>query len=510
MAKLIEKENNNFHLTDDDVYAINPFFRLRNEEEFVVFYGKEGRGNYRLHRTHAIILALCDGEKKVGDIVRSVTPFVNKEHSVNRVGEAKKHVYKIISTFKKSYDEQQNPNVKRDPSQAALISVSNVKKMSPAKPPVYDAKDFLPKSPFLQSDNDYQVRERVPSEILWHVTSDCATDCQYCYLKRRKIPQSNLVSKERMLELLAEAKQIGVFSIEPSGGDILLYPYLFDFLDAITEHEFMPVRISTKAYLSKETAKHLAEYPTIFEIQFSMDSTVAEVADYLTQTPGFHTRTEESIRNALETGLKVATKAVITPYNVCTIPRLYRDLKNIGVGDIRTATYCRSAYHHKDRLFNHIEDYDWLDKKLDVLKKEFPDDQIGYQNGRPMVGPRDIELRQEAWKGRTRCAAGRTSFLICADGKVIPCEQLPENEEMFVGDLTTQSIEEVWNSKKLLEKTIYYPKEKFKNTICYECEEIDNCHTKMGYCIRDTYHECGTIYEAAPGCPKSDRFVRKF
>lgn len=510
MVKLIEEYEKLSDLTDNDVYALNPFVRLRNEHAYVVAYGTEGRGNYKLPHSYGVILSLCDGRRTVGDIAKLVTPFVKKNSYNNPLDEARKRVYKIVDMFRRSYAEQKNPAVAHDGSQAFLIPASRIPDFSPTRPRVYDAKRFLPKYAFPRGDYDYRFRERVPGELLWHLTSECATNCQYCYLGRRSIPKSRLISKKRMLEILDEAKRIGVFSVDPTGGDVILYPYLFDFLDEHQTHQFIPIRISTKAFVSKEMARRLAQYHSIFEIQFSIDSTVEEVADYLVQKPGFCKKAMESIDNVLEAGLRVAAKAIITPYNVCTIPRFYRTLRRRGVGDIRLATYCRSGYHHRDGLFNHIEDYNWLDKQLDVLGEEFPGKRIAYQNGRPTLSQRSKQELQLAWKERTRCAAGRTSILICADGKVIPCEQLPETEEMFIGDVTVQSIEEIWNSKKLDEMTIQHPREKFRNTICYNCLEIEECHQKMGYCIRDTYQDTGTIYDAAPGCPKSDRFVRKF
>jgi radical SAM protein with 4Fe4S-binding SPASM domain len=352
-------------------------------------------------------------------------------------------------------------------------------------------------------------RERVPTEITWHLTSACSTNCQYCYLGRRPLSPEDLLPRRRMLELVDEAARIGIPTLRPAGGDVLLYPHLFDFLDAVSAHGMSPMRIATKAFVSPEIARRLAEYSLIHEVQFSIDSTVPDVADYLVQTPGFCARALRSIDNALNAGLRVTGKCVITPYNIATVPRLYRELRHQGVEMVRLATYSRSGYHHREGLFNHAEDYDWFDKQLDALRAEFPDDSIHYQNGRPyLVDKQYPEQRENSWRKRVRCTAGRTSMLICADGKVIPCEQLPEIEELFVGDVRHQSIEEVWNGKKLDEITIHFPRERYRGTVCYDCDEFSECHLEKGYCIRDTYIQYGTIWQAAPSCPRNDRFVR--
>jgi radical SAM protein with 4Fe4S-binding SPASM domain len=332
------------------------------------------------------------------------------------------------------------------------------------------------------------------------------TDCRYCYLKRRAIPESERLPLRRALEIVEECKEIGVFLVDIGGGDALLYPHLLEFLAALEERSFLPVLISTKAYCSETLAKRLAELGVAsLGLQFSIDSTVPEVADYLTRTPGFCARTLESIDNALKAGLHVATKTVITPYNILTVPRLYRELRHRGVVSVTLASYSRSAYHHTDDLFNHAETYEWLEKELEVLRKEFPDDYFNIQNGRPATEPTRKQVLEEAWPKRNRCVAGRDAIMICADGKVVPCEQMAEVEENFCGDLKVQSVMEVWNSRELIERTTDQPREKFQGTPCHDCEDFVHCVNHMGNCIRDNAQFYGTIYTTPTNCPKFDR-----
>jgi radical SAM protein with 4Fe4S-binding SPASM domain len=100
-------------------------------------------------------------------------------------------------------------------------------------------------------------------------------------------------------------------------------------------------------------------------------------------------------------------------------------------------------------------------------------------------------------------------MMICADGKVIPCEQIPETEEYFCGDVSHQSIMEVWNGDRLRELTYGMPREKFKGQPCYDCEEWEECMGKKGNCIRDQALHLGGIYQPPENCPKYEgSFVR--
>jgi radical SAM protein with 4Fe4S-binding SPASM domain len=240
----------------------------------------------------------------------------------------------------------------------------------------------------------------------------------------------------------------------------------------------------------------------LLELQFSLDTDDEQIADFLVGSKGHCKRMFESIENALIEKLPVSVKAVITPYNIITIPRFYRKLKQRGVNKIHLATYGRSGYYHTDDLFNHIESFDWLNRELDILRKEFPDDQITLQNGSPILEPTDEESRLRAWNDRIYCPAGHSSMMICSDGKVIPCEQMPEIDEYFCGDVNAQSILDIWNADKLKELTYGVDREKFKDTPCYDCDEREECHHVKGYCIRDLALFHNNIYQPPLNCYK--------
>jgi radical SAM protein with 4Fe4S-binding SPASM domain len=236
------------------------------------------------------------------------------------------------------------------------------------------------------------------------------------------------------------------------------------------------------------------------------------VADYLVKVNGYCDRIFASIDNAREAGLRVNAKAVITPYNILTIPKLYRDLKHRGVATIRLVPYIRSGFHHSDDLFNWPVSYEWLFEQTDRLHQEFPDDIMSIRtSGPPRMEPPPAELVREAWEKRDiSCAAGRVGMLICTDGKVIPCEQMPETEEYFCGDVSYQSIQEVWDGDRLRELTYGLPREKFKGQPCYDCAEWENCVRRQGCCIRDLAVLHGSIYEPPHNCPKCTRgFIRR-
>ncbi len=502
-------------IEDNHLYILNPLYRLRNRKNYVLLYGLEGIGTYNLDRATSITLALCDGTHTVADIAHLTRPFVKIANDEQAEAIARHQVKQIIYQMRQTREEQAGQPIEPSeyPSAAPLVPKDDYQSKfgdTGLRLPDYNPRDFLPKDTSEISNSPVVGAKREPSPLKlgWHLTSECSADCKYCYLERRT--NLKLLPLERVVSLIEEAADIGVAQIDILGGDVLLYPHLKQVLDTMSKYNLLPTLLSTKSFLSKEKAAMLAEKKgLVWKLQFSIDSTVPDVADYLTGTKNFTHRIFSSIDNALEAGLPVCAKAVVTPYNILTIPQLYRDLKRRGVNQISIAAYSRSGFHHSDDLFNWPASYQWLEQQLKQLRKEFPDDDIHCQNGAPALEDEPNEKKQEAWKKAGACGVGRYYMMICADGKVIPCEQMPEADPYICGDLSRQSIQEVWDGDRLRELTYGMPRKRFQGRPCYDCEEFEDC-AHRGFCIRDLSIFYGNIYQPAINCPKSDLpFIRQ-
>ncbi|MDR0611707.1 MAG: radical SAM protein [Planctomycetaceae bacterium] len=494
-------------IRDHSIYVLNPLFRLRNEFDYVLIYGFQGIGTWRLHRSYGVLTTLFDGCRTILDIANIVSPMVDADDIFpeHKLSIALNFVKSFVALMSKSKAEQMGrSNVNSSfPSESLLLLQEDATRLYADQNMFhisYSTDDFLPSKSRLAANGPFHlIRDSVPHILNWHLTSSCSTDCRYCYLGRR----TNIVPMhlERIFSLIEESIRIGVFSIELLGGDVMLYPYLIDVMQKLHQHQFLPMTLSTKSFVSLNVANSLGKLKElIYEMQFSIDTDDDMIARQLVGTANFPETIFESIDNAVHTGLNVTAKSVITPYNIFTIPRLYRKLRQHGVQKIRLAAYSRSGFHHSDDLFLAPEHFEWLYREIEQLNSEFPQDQIQLQNGQAGLEPRSLESLKESWSLRSLCTAGRSTLMICSDGKVIPCEQMPETEEYFCGDVSKQSIMEVWNGDKLKEMTYGMPHEKFKGQPCYNCEEQEDCLDHMGICIRDLAVHYGNIYQPPPNC----------
>jgi radical SAM protein with 4Fe4S-binding SPASM domain len=481
-----------------DIYVLNPDVRLRNDKKRVIAIAFHDGSAYplALDPITGVVMSMFDGLRTCEDIADLCTSFANEPIKMTE-----EYVEKVIIDATKTTDAMPLP---------LLVMKRDLRPEDCRRVRKYNPRDFAihrDQWKALYLDNNRHV---FPVGILWLLTNDCQVNCQYCYMHKPPLNQEDLLPWDRVQTILKEIYEHGPALFNISGGDVMLYPHIFDLLDLLRQYDLPIVGIPTKAYVGRETADRLAKNDSVNFIQFSIDSTVPEIGDYLVQSPGFVERTFKSIENCLAAGLKVESKSVITPYNITTIPKLYRELKARGVSAIRLATYCRSTFHHKDKFFNHLDDYEWLYREIEKLKQEFPGDTIRIQNGSPTPEPMSPEKKKEIWDKKTRCTAGRNWITICANGRVVACEQIPEREEDYLGNLRSQSLTEVWNSKALDEYLIHPPREKFKGTICYECpeDEFYECTTKVGTCVRDIVRDYGTRWAPTKYCPRAPEAPR--
>jgi len=101
------------------------------------------------------------------------------------------------------------------------------------------------------------------------------------------------------------------------------------------------------------------------------------------------------------------------------------------------------------------------------------------------------------------------NIFILPDGKVTICEQLYWDSRFIIGDLTTQSIEEVWNSPRALE--LSFPKrEDFRDeSVCKGCDIFEECLSFPNKCFADVLKGYGKENwdYPDPRCIKAPKFT---
>lgn len=485
-------------ITDTTIPVISPYWRLKRNGHWTLLcrYDHERPRYCVLSPKAGAALALMDGRLTV----RHLTMIAQYAFNLESQEQSQDFITRIISEANREGDAVVNMTPELE---------AYVKRIDPF--------DFVVRA----SRWKEQQRLATPISLSAMFSNDCQPNCAYCFAKGHCVPQGKLLSTERWKDLLREAKGLGIDQVTLSGGDPLLRKDALQLIEEMIDLEML-FTLSTKCHITEEIADSLVvigmtqpvnQY--IREIQLSIDPD-EPTADKLADSPGYYNRAVRSIRNLLKRGFNLRVKSVVTALTAPYVYEWVEELQDMGVRQISIAAYNRSIKGSTDKMFLGTEglsaildqcrrariDFPEIDLLTNGLEQEerTPDRGDDNEAFQPLPG----EDQEIADKVRHRREEGRSgahsSMTITPDGKVMLYDTVPRDEMLFVGDVSKNSIAEVWNSDAL--RNFAYPRsEQFKGAACYDCKDLAKCHSKAGYCFREAYFKSGTVFVPPAECP---------
>jgi len=489
-------------ITESTVPVISPYWRLKRSGDWTLLYKYDpDQISYSiLSPLMGATLSLLNGRLTY----RHLSMVVQYAHDFDSLEKAREFLSRVIRVANKDND--------------AVVEMAGqiapyVKKNDPL--------EFV----YAPSEGANQKRLSNPLSLNLMFSNACETNCIYCYAHRRGVPPSQQLSKERWIEIFHEAHSLGIEQISLSGGDPLFRRDALTLIAELIKLEMLFI-LSTKCHVTRKMADRLVDIGMTVplnqytrEVQISMDGPDEKTADALAGSPGYFQRAIDSVRNLAGRGFNLRVKAVVTPLNAPRVYEWIKRLADLGVNRVSVAAYNRTFYKHNDDLFLSQEDRARIGEQCRRARADFPgielrmtglDPALAQEKQTPLSTTDTAKIaaepenrtmdKTEQWKNRTHCSGGRSSMTITPDGKVVLCDTVPQEGIFVVGDVSAQSITDVWNSEDLLDLA-YPPREKFAGSACYDCSDRTDCQSKAGYCFRDTFFNYGTVYGPPPKCP---------
>lgn len=461
---------------------------LRSDGGYIVAYESTVEKNKYLvlPLNIALILPLFDGTNNLSDIKKNALEiFFNLFKKVRLEGQESSHekLYEIV-----------------DQTVGSILSLNILALEGERSPSLENLNKLIP------DIEGYQfpiVRLSRPLSVSISFTNRCHYDCIYCYAERKKCEEKEL---NQWTKIFDELQDNEISLVDIGGTDIFARPDALEILQAMVDRNFVFL-LSTKSFIDKDTAKCLASMHIgtgdapehLFRyVQLSIDSVDAQTAGYMVKKKDHYEKTIQSVKNLVKVGIRPKIKCVLTPFNYLEMPDIVDEFSSLGVRDFQFVQYSRSKYQHNDDLFLSFEHKEFVSNFAESVNQNYPLLNISVEKNLTTGGNRN--LTPEKWKDRAVCSGGRSNLIVQPNGDVTLCEQIPHREEFIVGNVFEEGVMGVWNSKRIID-FIYPSREKFTNSVCYECLEFEACHRIKGYCYRDSLSSYGTIYDAQPECP---------
>ncbi len=440
-----------------------------------------------LRPSEAIIIALLDGQRTLGDVGRLWGELTERDEDIGH-SEVEALVTKLTTN---SFKEAN-----------LLVSVSESNR---GKVVQYDPNTFVISKEKL---NFSDRRLRVPYKVTYLPTMFCPQKCVYCYAKTYPTREQNLLGIDRLREIIAELAALGVDRIQMSGGDAMAHPQIFDILEMIVGFG-MGVDLPTKLGVSYAQAKRLYDLG-IDTIQVSLDSSDPETLDFMVGVKNYNKRVLQCLDELRMANIRVRINCVATPHNLSTLGPLIDFIgKYENIFRLTFSPYARSIWHHQEGLFLSDDDIKTIKEQVERRAGLYPHLLIAV-GGNGAVAPMDPHQRVEEWKNRGQCTGNRDGFVILPDGKVTVCEELYDHPEFIIGDLTRQSVMEMWDSAEAW-NLIRPDQTSVPSGPCRTCSTFEECHSGQGICWRDTLKGYGWDKHYYPDlrCPKAPEGARR-
>jgi len=443
-------------------------FRMRKDERFVAFWrvgDDAGVWDFgRLDPATAVMVALFDGERTVGQVISDFSAAAQVPAEKARVA-----LRRFIAG-----------------GEGRLVPINGIPK---EKLRCYDPRFFV-MSP-AKVDLGWK-RPSAPMALIWLLTNTCVADCIYCFAERQRHDQAGrLLSLARIIEILEEAASYQVSGVVLEGGDPFTHPHIVEVVRAMLERK-IHIAASTKCGLSEAMIGRLAE-TGLRRLQVSIDTVDPEVHALLTGAPGLLEKSMMTVRNAAAAGFTTLVNAVLTPYNVHQIRPLLEKMLELGSTSIHFSPYARSGYVAREDLFLSEDELNRVGEEILKLQEQYPDKTI-----------RMDRVAELPFAERGICTAGVNSLTIHPDGKCVLCEQAPSDGPAVVGDLSVESLYEVWNSPRV-EEFLLPDQSLFGDTACATCPDFSLCHEIRGRCFIQSFQAYGKLFAPQPICPRAPR-----
>lgn len=339
------------------------------------------------------------------------------------------------------------------------------------------------------------IRSMPKFSLQWHITDRCDQRCKHCYIYSRG--EDALCNEMKIDDLKAIFHDFTDTcermhrrpSFVITGGDPLLYPHIWEFLNLFKENGIHFIILGNPFHLSESVAAHLYDLGCTC-YQMSLDG-LRETHDNI-RMPGSYETTLSKIPIINASGMKSSIMATVSKTNMGEIPALVEVLHEHHVSSFGFNRYCPApgdemllptAIEYREFLskmweeFNRFKNSDTHFILKDHLWKLFL-----YEKGL-LNTDYDENIIMDG------CHCGITHMTVLPDGKVYACRR----SDTLVGQVPEQSLYDIFLGQEM---DAYRDYSKFEK--CGKCELLRYCRgcPSVAKCM------WGSFYSPDPQCWK--------
>jgi MoaA/NifB/PqqE/SkfB family radical SAM enzyme len=267
---------------------------------------------------------------------------------------------------------------------------------------------------------------------------------------------------EKIKKIVREAKNLGFNDLTLTGGEPLLRNDIFEIIKYAKLNNFK-INLTTNASLIyKKIVKKIVKYgPDIIVISLDGPKLIHDKI----RGKGTFDQTIDAIKKLKNKGVSITIASVIIKQNYRHLCEIIKIVHNLGIGIVWFQPFRKMHLLDQNRKINfnlNKDDIKRLKKELINLKKickiyKIKTNSHNYLNAIPSY------FLNEKIKLVDRCVIPSTSFTVDLYGNILPCWGMPE---INFGNITNNSIKNIWNSEKFNKFRLFALNGKCKGCMC--------------------------------------------
>ncbi len=340
-----------------------------------------------------------------------------------------------------------------------------------------------------------QAGLRPPKMLTISITGACNLTCRHCWVEAESASASLHVSKETLLRLVSEYKEIGGEGVRFTGGEPLLHPAWLDLLRFAKGVGFKNVAMQTNAILfKKEDMASLQDmdYPGL-TLQVSLDGATASTHD-LVRGEGAFQGVMQGLRRLADGGLSRNISIFFTEmqHNLDEIPALLELADSLGIGSVSTGALVLYGRAEKESMVAPPAP----DQYFQLLHRYETD--AGFRDLYERIGTTAAIEWLKGDAPRTECCTFVENPYLTSEGGLYPCV-LCHTEGYSVDRVFGKSLRAAFAEGAPLWSALLKTSHSRAESIP-ECRECPGESTCAGGCMGRAWGSCGDLLAADDRC----------
>lgn len=362
-----------------------------------------------------------------------------------------------------------------DPYLANLLSLGYIEKCNQGDKP-------NPWSVLHEYDNYYFPRMNLM------ITGKCNLNCLHCFNAKDNAPLNSELSYENVLNILDQARDIGIQAFTITGGEPLVHPRFLDIMKAIYERNMYVFELNTNGLLINQKMldafKQLGCYPLI---KISFDG--VGYHNWIRQHPKAEELTLKAIELCVKNGFRIKAQVQVNRKNVDVMFKTAELLNRLGVCEMRIIRTTEAPRWEKNSPGSSLTIEEYYQRMMEFAK-EYTHSQMKmtvdiWQLIRLHPVNKSYELMPIAcskYEFNIRipmCKGNRGMIAVSSSGETVPCLQMSGyflEKDISLGNLFKTPLKELVKDSPYLNLAMApLLKQIVENDKCGNCKYYKAC-----------------------------------